>query len=57
LKSLNKAATVKDRIDYSRFGHLLPYDIEVLNAMALPMGDIRDPVEIPNDGGLPYPPR
>ena len=38
-----------DKIDYSRYGYLESRDIEVLNAMALPIGDVRDPVAIPLD--------
>jgi len=43
-----------DRVDYSRFGFLNPdTDIEVLNAVALPIGDVRDPIDVPVDGDEP----
>jgi hypothetical protein len=51
VESLDAASARTDGVDYSRFGWLLPFDLEVLNAMALPLGDVRDPVEIPNPGG------
>mmetsp|Transcript_10692 Transcript_10692/g.10338 ORF Transcript_10692/g.10338 Transcript_10692/m.10338 type:complete len:234 (+) Transcript_10692:350-1051(+) len=38
-----------DHLDYSRYGYLVETDVEVLNAMALPLGEIRDPFEIPMD--------
>lgn len=39
------------RVDHSRYGWMSESDIEILNAMALPYGDVRDPIEIPNEGG------
>ena len=39
------------RVDHSRYGWMTESDIEILNAMALPFGDVRDPIEIPNEGG------
>jgi hypothetical protein len=48
--ALEEASQRNDHIDYSRFGWLKAIDIEVLNAMALPLGEVRDPVEIPDAG-------
>jgi len=43
-----------DQIDYSRYGFLNPEtDIEVLNAVALPIGEVRDPIDIPVDSDEP----
>ena len=43
-----------DQIDYSRYGFLNPAsDVEVLNAVALPIGDVRDPIEIPVESDQP----
>jgi hypothetical protein len=49
IAALEAVSKKNDKIDYSRFGYLESRDIEVLNAMALPIGDVRDPVEIPED--------
>jgi len=38
-------------VDQSRFGWFREYDIEILNAMAVPYGDTRDPIEIETDKG------
>ena len=38
-------------MDQSRFGWFREYDIEILNAMAVPYGDTRDPIEIETDKG------
>ena len=40
-----------DHLDYSRYGYLKPFDVEILNAVALPLGEVRDPIDIPNEGG------
>jgi hypothetical protein len=40
-----------EKIDFSRFGYLTVHDVEILNAAALPLGDVRDPVDIPNSSG------
>lgn len=49
IEALNYVSAKRDNLDYSRYGWLLPSDIEVLNAMAVPIGEIRDPYEIPMD--------
>jgi hypothetical protein len=49
IEALNVVSSRRDNVDYSRYGWLLPSDIEVLNAMAVPIGEIRDPFEIPID--------
>jgi hypothetical protein len=38
ISALDTASAAADALDHSRFGWLLPFDIEVLNAMALPLG-------------------
>lgn len=53
LEALNKVSLQLDKLDFSRFGYLLPEDVEILNAMALPIGDVRDPVEVPMDDHAP----
>lgn len=35
-----------DKLDHSRYGWMLPMDVEVLNTAALPIGDVRDPIEV-----------
>lgn len=45
---LEAASKRVDGLDFSRYGYLLPRDIQVLNAVALPMGTVRDPVDIPD---------
>jgi len=50
LNSLDECSRRLDAVDFSRFGYMLPRDIEILNAISLPMGSVRDPVEIPDDG-------
>lgn len=49
--ALNTVSSKNDKLDHSRFGYLMPEDIQVLNAMALPISDVRDPIEIANEGG------
>jgi len=49
LETLNKVSTKIDDVDYSRFGWMIDRNIEILNAISLPYGDVRDPVEIPNE--------
>jgi hypothetical protein len=48
VSALEEGSKRYDKLDYSRFGWLKALDIEVLNAMALPLGNVRDPVEIPD---------
>jgi hypothetical protein len=43
-----------EHIDFSRFGYLTGSAVEILNAAALPVGDVRDPVDIPNEGGAEF---
>jgi hypothetical protein len=52
VKALNTVSSKIDRLDHSRFGYLQPVDVEVLNAMALPISDVRDPIEIPVEGNF-----
>ncbi len=49
IRALNEVSERIDGIDYSRYGWMTPVDITILNSMALPFGDVRDPVEIPID--------
>lgn len=51
IAALEVASKSLDALDFSRYGYLLPRDVEVLNAVALPMGAVRDPVDIPQGGG------
>ena len=47
--ALDTCSKRTDGLDFSRYGYMLPRDVEILNAIALPMGSVRDPVEIPDD--------
>ena len=38
-----------DQADQSRYGFLRSFDVQILNAMALPIGEVRDPIEIMGD--------
>ena len=38
VRALVSASTKMDKIDYSRYGFMTDGDIEVLNAMAIPLG-------------------
>lgn len=61
LRTLNEYSKRYDKLDHSRYGWLVEADIEVLNAAALPIGDVRDPIEVRYQGfdriiNLPDPP-
>ena len=49
IDALNTFSSKYDKVDQSRFGWFREYDIEILNAMAVPYGDTRDPIEIESD--------
>lgn len=51
IDALNTFSSKYDKVDQSRFGWFREYDIEILNAMAVPYGDTRDPIEIESDKG------
>ncbi len=54
LAALETSSQAVDKINYSRYGYLDPAtDVEVLNAVALPIGDVRDPIDIPLDNESP----
>ena len=36
-------------VHFSRYGWLTAGDIEVINSLAIPLGDERDPIDIPED--------
>jgi hypothetical protein len=38
-----------DHLDHSRYGYISPSDMEILNAMSLPIGTIRDVEEVSDD--------
>ena len=40
---------IDDIHSFSRYGWLLPEDIEVINSLAIPLGEERDPIDIPED--------
>jgi hypothetical protein len=49
LETLNRVSSKVDDVDYSRFGWMVDKNIEILNAISLPYGSVRDPIEIPNE--------
>ncbi len=51
VRAIEAESQYQERIDFSRYGSLSGKDVEILNAAALPVGDVREPVEIPNEGG------
>lgn len=42
IKALDTASKRLDKLDHSRYGWLSPYEIEIINAVAIPYGDVRD---------------
>jgi hypothetical protein len=50
LTKVSKQKSSSQPLDYSPYGWMEDYDVEVLNAVAMPIGEIRDPVEVPEDG-------
>lgn len=50
LDKVSKQKSASQPLDYSPYGWMENYDVEVLNAVAMPIGEIRDPVEVPEDG-------
>ncbi len=51
VKAIEAESQATEHIDYSRYGYLKGTDVEVLNAAALPVGEVREPIEVPNEGG------
>lgn len=45
ISGLDECSKKIDTIDFSRYGYLLPKDLEIQNAMALPFGGHRDPAD------------
>lgn len=51
IEAIEAESQATEHIDFSRYGYLKGSDVEVLNAAALPVGDVRDPISVPNEGG------
>ena len=51
INGLEACSKKTDGLDFSRFGYMLPHDVEILNAVAMPMGGVRDPIEVPDETG------
>jgi hypothetical protein len=47
ISTLDSVSKSMDHLDYSRYNYLDSKDVEVLNAVALPIGEVRAPIDVP----------
>ena len=50
VNALQAQSDLLDGLDYQRFQWIDQSAVEVLNAVALPIGEVRDPIDVPADG-------
>ena len=53
--ALDNVSLSVDNIDYSRYGWMISSDIDIINAMAVPIGNVRAPFDVPIDSGTVLP--